>query len=305
MSWLDKYQQVKDLLDAHPPFRTIAGAARFLRQKGAPHLCSWVQRMPSHWRSFCVEQLRPYVSPPSRAQFKFKPLTPEQVDLVWGLKLPLDPLAGLPYRVVPCVDGEVISQLRWWRVVNRLHDSHFDPIGMRRITTEPLQRSPRSRRFGVPFGYRTAATEIVHRHDAAERHAQQHGLLVPERRSMFPVGGTAYTMLIEDALRKAHIWQSQHTISDAQLLLSAPHCRKQQWHLDFATHPYRRAIPYSCLVTLDNTSDSKLHVVNTKHCPPREEVMCVRCLLSMIMFAAALTDHTSNSSFAPCSVCTT
>jgi hypothetical protein len=82
----------------------MSEAYDFIAGHGGRDLCSWVRGLAPHWTATCVEAVRPFVVPsplaPATASW-----TPYQVELVWQLGLPLDPLGGLPFRVVALHDA--------------------------------------------------------------------------------------------------------------------------------------------------------------------------------------------------------
>lgn len=278
VTWDDKYKEFKALLEQHSDPRSLATifqVTRFLRQHGAKHLVSWVQRLPVRWKAHCLAQLRPFVNPPPPLP-KHKPLTPRQAELVWELGFPLDPMGGLPYRVLECKHPglqRLTSRGRWWRFV---HDAlrkdslreTLDSICMAR-RTKPKQPT-RAWKQSVPAQHHDLASKIVKVHAQKERSHKE-----LERRDMIATTksplGRAYVKCIQRTLRQ-HRVQQDRTITDPALLLSSPGCGKQRVHLDYATHPYCGALwPYSCMLVLDNSTPSKLHVFQDE----KEAVMYV------------------------------
>ena len=77
----------------------MSEAYDFFAGHGGRDLCSWVRGLGSNWTATCVEAVRPFVEPPPPAPSAVS-WTPYQAELVWRLGLPLDPLGGLPFRVV-------------------------------------------------------------------------------------------------------------------------------------------------------------------------------------------------------------
>ena len=195
---------------------------------------------------------------------------------MWQLDLPLDPLGGLPFRIVKAQDdgGDATSQTKWWRFVQQSlgrRVSLLDSINMRRTTEEEEEEEQEEEhdQGNAPPQFGKLAKRIMGIHRRKEAQAKKEGKTPPERRDMVPVSirrnkvfENPYLALMEATLRRAHVWHD-HEVTGATMLLSCPGCRKQKWHRDYATHRYRRrCCPYACLLVLDNPTPTKLHVFN-------------------------------------------
>lgn len=240
--------------------------------------------MPHHWNNHCKDELATNgLKLKLGAKGSGRKLDEREIELVWELAelgLPLDPFGGLPVRIMkyPTFTSQAsLGKAFWWQRVQKGRGKgpvSVDSIRQGRGTSQKTKRRTRKEWTvllgGVPKEYRKLAREIIRHHDAMPANSEV------ERRDMF-TGAEEYKDCIIETLSKAHLWdKDNNTIKDMRLILSSVDCEKQKYHIDFPECNYGRTwTPYSCMLTLKNSCDTKLYfwIKNGKGEPLKEHSM--------------------------------